>query len=198
MAAALAAAGCTEAWIGAESGSQRVLERMNKGTRVEELVEARERLRRHGIRVGFFIQLGYLGEQLPDLLATRALVERAAPDDIGVSVSYPLPGTKFYEQVKTQLGEKTHWRDSDDLAMMFRGAYDSQFYRQVRDLLHDQVALRQSRAALPPDASRAADEEIAARWDALVARADEHRVRSDVALAATPTPNRHAAAAADR
>jgi len=198
MAAALAAAGCTEAWIGAESGSQRVLDRMNKGTRVEELVEARERLSRHGIRVGFFIQLGYLGEQLPDLQATRALVERAAPDDIGVSVSYPLPGTKFYEQVKTQLGEKTHWRDSDDLAMMFRGAYDSQFYRQVRDLLHDQVALRQSRAALPPDASRAADEEIAARWDALVARADEHRVRTDAALAAITTPDRHAAAASDR
>ncbi|HXP01208.1 MAG TPA: radical SAM protein, partial [Luteibacter sp.] len=89
MTAALAKAGCEEAWIGAESGSQRVLDRMTKGTKVPELITARQRLGKHGIRVGFFIQLGYLGEQLDDLLATRELVAAAAPDDIGVSVSYP-------------------------------------------------------------------------------------------------------------
>lgn len=142
MVAALASAGCKEAWIGAESGSQQVLDRMNKGTSVAELIEARERLGRHGIRVGFFVQLGYLGEALEDIEATWALVARAAPDDIGVSVSYPLPGTKFYEQVKAQLGQKTHWQDSADLAMMFRGAYESSFYRQVRDLLHRLVVLQ--------------------------------------------------------
>ena len=92
MTEALRQAGCVEAWIGAESGSQRVLDAMTKGTQVSELMTARERLGRHGIRVGFFIQLGYLGEQLADLLATRQLIERAAPDDIGVSVSYPLAG----------------------------------------------------------------------------------------------------------
>ena len=64
MAAALAEAGCKEAWLGAESGSQRVLDAMNKGTTVAEIVTARERLRAAGIRVGFFIQLGYLDEQL--------------------------------------------------------------------------------------------------------------------------------------
>ena len=100
MAAALGNAGCVEAWIGAESGSQRILDAMNKDTSIEELVAARRRLGEHGIRVGFFIQLGYLGERLQDLLATRELVAHAAPDDIGVSVSYPLPGTRFHEQVK--------------------------------------------------------------------------------------------------
>ncbi len=116
MATALEHAGCVEAWIGAESGSQRVLDAMTKGTKVAELITARIRLGSHGVRVGFFIQLGYLGEELGDILATRALVAQAAPDDIGVSVSYPLPGTKFYEKVKAQLGKKTNWQDSDDLA----------------------------------------------------------------------------------
>ncbi len=183
MAEALAQASCVEAWLGAESGSQPVLDAMNKGTRVAKLIMARERLGRYGIRAGFFIQLGYLGEQLADLLATRELITQAAPDDIGVSVSYPLPGTRFYELVKAQLGRKTHWRDSDDLAMMFRGAYDSEFYRSVRDLLHEQVALRRTKAGTPPERYRAATTKLDARWDALIASEDAHRNHD-----ATPPP----------
>lgn len=181
MASALKRAGCAEAWLGAESGSQRVLDRMNKGTRVADLIAARKRLGAMGVRVGFFIQLGYLGEQLPDLLATRELIERAAPDDIGVSVSYPLPGTKFYEQVKAQLGEKTHWRESNDLAMMFRGAYDSDFYRSFRDLLHEQVTLQQdtnSRQRQDDHAWTA----LMARWDALIATEVAHRTEGVPAM----------------
>jgi anaerobic magnesium-protoporphyrin IX monomethyl ester cyclase len=168
MVAALAKAGCAEAWIGAESGSQQVLDRMNKGTTVAELIAARERFSRHGIRVGFFVQLGYLGERLEDIQATRALLAQAAPDDIGVSVSYPLPGTKFYEQVKAQLGKKTHWEESNDLAMMFRGAYESEFYRSVRNLLHEQVVSQVAR-------DEAGLATLDKRWDALMAEEMRYR-----------------------
>ncbi|MDB5971986.1 MAG: Mg-protoporphyrin monomethyl ester oxidative cyclase [Hydrocarboniphaga sp.] len=175
MASALQAAGCTEVWLGAESGSQRVLDAMNKGTRVGELIAARAQLREVGIRVGFFIQLGYLGEDLDDLLATRDLVTRAMPDEIGVSVSYPLPGTPFYEQVKAQLGDKTHWQESNDLAMMFRGTYDSDFYRRFRDLLHEQVASQHRSANAALDRS----------WDALIACEHLHRTEA-AAIPFTP------------
>ncbi len=139
MAQALRRAGCREVWIGAESGSQKILDAMNKGTTVHENIVARRRLGEAGIRVGFFLQLGYLGEELDDILATRRLIDEARPDDVGVSVSYPLPGTRFHEQVKEQLGPKTHWQESNDLEMMFSGTYVSEFYRAVRNLLHDQV-----------------------------------------------------------
>jgi anaerobic magnesium-protoporphyrin IX monomethyl ester cyclase len=139
MAAALRDAGCREAWLGAESGSQRVLNAMNKGTTVGQIHAARERLAAAGIRVGFFIQLGYLGEELEDVLATRRLIEVARPDDVGVSVAYPLPGTPFHDLVKARLEEKTHWQESGDLAMMFPGTYTTEFYRAVRDLLHEEV-----------------------------------------------------------
>ncbi|WP_102256169.1 B12-binding domain-containing radical SAM protein [Xanthomonas arboricola] len=185
MAAALARAGCAEAWLGAESGSQRILDKMTKGTEVGEVIAARRRLGAHGIRVGFFIQLGYLGEELEDILATRALVTQANPDIIGVSVSYPLPGTKFYEEVKNQLGGKTHWQDSDDLAMMFHGAYDSEFYRSVRDLLHTQVDLQQARATLGADAFAQASDALEARWSALIASERQHRTEP---LAGTAAP----------
>jgi len=175
MARALADAGCREAWIGAESGSQSVLDAMNKGTTVAEILQARRRLRDAGVRVGFFIQLGYLGEGLEELLQTRRLVEEAHPDDIGVSVSYPLPGTRFHEQVRAQLGAKTHWDDSADLAMMFKGSFGTDFYRAVRDLLHDEVRL----APLSGDARQRAGHELHRRWDRLIA---------SVAPAAAVTP----------
>ncbi|MBL8276989.1 MAG: B12-binding domain-containing radical SAM protein [Pelomonas sp.] len=164
MARALADAGCQEAWIGAESGSQKVLDAMNKGTTVAEIHESRRRLQDAGVRVGFFIQLGYLGEGLPELLQTRQLIEEACPDDIGVSVSYPLPGTRFHEQVKAQLGAKTHWTDSADLAMMFRGSFGTEVYRTVRDLLHAQVDL----GRLAPAARAVALDQIRQRWAALI------------------------------
>ena len=111
------------------------------------------------------------------------LVAEAAPDDIGVSVSYPLPGTKFYEEVKAQLGRKTHWRDSNDLAMMFRGAYDSDFYRSMRDLLHQQVNLRQARDTLSPVERSEAHALLESRWKHLFANESEHRSEQP-----TPSP----------
>jgi anaerobic magnesium-protoporphyrin IX monomethyl ester cyclase len=175
MAAALHAAGCREAWLGAESGSQRVLDAMNKGTTIAEIVTARARLKAVGIRVGFFIQLGYLDEQLADIQATRALLEVARPDDVGVSVSYPLPGTKFYELVKAQLGGKTHWQDSNDLAMMFQGTYTSEFYRAVRNLLHDQVSLQMCETNVPAGQNSPAKRALERCWRDLLSRESQYR-----------------------
>jgi len=182
MVQALREAACVEAWLGAESGSQRILDAMNKGTTVQDILTARSRLKAAGIRVGFFIQLGYLGEQLVDILATRELLAAARPDDVGVSVSYPLPGTRFHELVKAQLGPKTHWQDSDDLAMMFQGTYSSEFYRAVRNLFHDEVSLQAFEAGSPdrgvPDPRRSLER----RWQELLSH--EHQYRSPQRAAA--------------
>jgi anaerobic magnesium-protoporphyrin IX monomethyl ester cyclase len=174
MARALRDAGCNEAWIGAESGSQRVLDAMNKGTTVPQIRIARERLRSAGIRVGFFIQLGYINEQLEDIIATRDLLTEAQPDEIGVSVSYPLPGTKFYDLVKAQLQSKTHWYESNDLDMMFQGTYTSDFYRAVRNLMHDQISLQATDAPLFPEHKRGADA-IEKRWQELLRNELQYR-----------------------
>ena len=136
---ALRRAGCAEVWMGVESGSQKILDAMDKGTRVDQIARARENLRREGIRACYFLQFGYPGETWQDIQATIKLVRDTRPDDIGVSVSYPLPGTKFFDRVQAQLGEKTNWSDSEDLAMMFQGAYTNDFYRALHDALHAQV-----------------------------------------------------------
>jgi len=128
--------------MGAESGSQRILDAMEKGTQVAEIAVARARLGAAGIKAGFFIQFGYPGETLDDIMATVQLVRDTLPDAIGVSVSYPLPGTRFHSMVRAQLGAQTNWADSDDLAMLFQGTYKSPFYRKLHSVLHEDLDLR--------------------------------------------------------
>ena len=133
---ALVSSGLKEVWLGAESGSQSILDAMDKGTTIEQIEESTRLLQRKGVRVAFFIQYGYLGETKTDINKTIDLIKRAKPDDIGISVSYPLPGTKFYETVKTQLTGKKNWTDSNDLAMMFSGTFNQEFYKKLHSYTH--------------------------------------------------------------
>jgi radical SAM superfamily enzyme YgiQ (UPF0313 family) len=135
----LAHAGCSEVWMGVESGAQEVLDAMDKGTRLWQIPEARENLRRHGIRACYFLQFGYPGESWPEIEKTIAMVRATAPDDIGISVSYPLPGTPFHRAISSQLGPKENWDESGDLDMMFQGAFTTEFYRALADALHAEV-----------------------------------------------------------
>lgn len=135
----LKTAGCAEVWMGVESGSQAVLNAMDKGLDLQCVIAARRRLRTAGIRACYFLQFGYPGETWTELRQTIDLVRETRPDEIGVSLSYPLPGTPFYERVRAQLGPKRNWTDSDDLCIMFKAAYTTEFYRFVRDALHAEV-----------------------------------------------------------
>jgi len=155
----LKAAGCAEVWMGVESGSQVVLDAMDKGLTLTSIRAARRRLGEADIRACYFLQFGYPGEALNELQETIGFVRETRPNDIGVSFSYPLPGTLFYERVQEQLGRKRNWMDSDDLCIMFTAAYTTDFYRAVRDALHAEVNAWQVAEACP-----GADDRVAALW----------------------------------
>jgi anaerobic magnesium-protoporphyrin IX monomethyl ester cyclase len=122
--------------VGAESGSQKILDAMDKGTTVEQIYTAARLMKEKKIRVAFFLQFGYLGETREDIDATIDMVLALMPDEIGISVSYPLPGTKFYDKVKGQLKEKQNWSDSDDLALMFTSTFNNQYYKELHRYVH--------------------------------------------------------------
>lgn len=133
---ALARSGCDNVWMGAESGSQKILDAMDKGISVEEIYTATNLLKKNGIKPSLFIQFGYLNETKEDIQKTIEMINELLPHSIGISVSYPLPGTVFYEKVKTLMKEKQNWTDSDELTVMFNNVYSPEFYKQLHRYIH--------------------------------------------------------------
>lgn len=134
--AALSRAGCENVWMGAESGSQKILDAMDKGTTVQQIYEATRLLKKNNINPSLFIQFGYLDETKEDIALTLKMIKELLPYEIGISVSYPLPGTVFFEKVKNQLKDKTNWTDSDEMALMFRNTYEPAFYKALHKYVH--------------------------------------------------------------
>ena len=139
---ALAQSGAETIWVGAESGSQKILDAMDKGTTVKQIQEATELLKRKNLRVGFFLQFGYPGEQQAEINETLNMVLDLMPEEIGISVSYPLPGTVFYNNVKNTLKEKQNWNDSDDLSMMYNSTFNSAYYKKLHRYIHNRYRIQ--------------------------------------------------------
>lgn len=109
---------------------------MDKGITVEQIATSTMLIRKHDMKPSFFIQFGYPGETKEDIKKTIRMINTLLPHEMGISVSYPLPGTLFYENVKADLKEKTNWTDSDELALMFRNTYQPAFYKQLHRYVH--------------------------------------------------------------
>lgn len=139
----LARAGCENTWMGAESGSQDILDAMDKGTTIEQIHTATRLLKQYGIRPSFFIQFGYPGETKEDIRKTIRMIRELMPSELGISVSYPLPGTVFYERVKAELKGKTNWTDSDELQLMFKNTYPPAYYKKLHRYVHHVFRTRQ-------------------------------------------------------
>src|SRR5262249_8367107 len=127
------------------------------------------RLGAAGIRACFFIQFGYPGETFDDIMATVKMVRETLPDDIGVSGSYPLPGTRVHGMVKPQPGDKANLPDRNGLPTMVPGTYASPFYRHLHRLVHDDLVVRQRLARQreevgPTDDLPAAIDHLNAGW----------------------------------
>ena len=152
-AAALAELGCYRVWIGSESGSQRILDAMQRDVTLEEVHRATELARRHGIQVGMFLMWGYEGEQVEDIAATVELVQRTRPDVFLTTVSYPIKGTPYYERVRERLGLPLPWAQATDRDHQIAGRHGRDYYRLADTWLRS--AVEASRVE-PTDPARAA------------------------------------------
>lgn len=144
----LVESGCDEVWIGAESGSQKILDAMDKGTTLEQIIESTRLMKKHGLKPCYFLQFGYLTESWADIKLTLNLLFNQMPYDLGVSVSYPLPGTKFFDLVKAQLGSKANWEDSDELLLMYKSTFSPAFYKKLHRFIHKRFRQKQIQAKM--------------------------------------------------
>ena len=137
----LAELGCFRVWIGSESGSQRILDAMERGVTVEEVQHGIEMARSRGIASGMFLMWGYEGEELPDIEATIEHVKRSDPDVFFTTVAYPIKGTPYYEKIASQLLQIKPWNESSDRELVVAGRHSSRFYEFADRLLRDEVEL---------------------------------------------------------
>jgi radical SAM superfamily enzyme YgiQ (UPF0313 family) len=130
--------GCVRIAFGAESGSQRVLDAMNKGTRVEQILVAAELCRRNSIETYFYIMLGYPGESWEDIRKTVELLRETRPDRFSSTIAYPLPGTEFFEEVGHRLLDAPDWDYTAENRLLFQREYSTRFYRWVQRWMHQE------------------------------------------------------------
>lgn len=140
VADALVSLGCFRVWIGAESGSQRILDAMQRKVSIEQVRMTADRLRRRGIQVGLFIMLGYEGEDITDLRATVDHLKRTSPDIFLTTVSYPIKGTPYYAAVAGRLSASKPWHQSTDRDLVIGGRPARRYYDFARRWMTAEVA----------------------------------------------------------
>jgi radical SAM superfamily enzyme YgiQ (UPF0313 family) len=140
VADALVSLGCFRVWIGSESGSQRILDAMNRKVTVDQVRATAARLKRRGIEVGMFIMLGFDGERTEDLRATVDHLKQTGPDVFLTTVSYPIKGTPYYDRVSDRLRATTAWADGTDRDLVVRGRPVRRYYDFARRWMTAEVA----------------------------------------------------------
>jgi len=110
----LAEMGCWRIWIGSESGSQKILDAMQRDVTVEEVQWATRTAQKHGIEVGMFLMWGYEGETIEDIAATVDHVKEASPDTFLTTVAYPIKDTPYFEEVAERVRLEGAWAESTD------------------------------------------------------------------------------------
>jgi anaerobic magnesium-protoporphyrin IX monomethyl ester cyclase len=173
----LAELGCFRVWIGSESGSQKILDAMERGVTVTQVQSAVSLCKSRGIQTGMFLMWGYEGEELEDIEATIDHVKRTDPDIFFTTVAYPIKGTPYYERNANSLVQLKPWRQSSDRELLLQGRRSSEFYGFADRLLQDEVQLaRLQRAGTDEDAQQGLRQEVRTLRERLYASSSEAHV----------------------
>ena len=172
----LAELGCFRLWIGSESGSQRILDAMERGVTVGQVQSAVSLCKSRGIQTGMFLMWGYEGEELEDIEATIEHVKRADPDVIFTTVAYPIKGTPYYERSVNSLVQLKPWQQSSDRELLLRGRRSSEFYGFADRLLQNEVQLsRMQRAGTDEEAQQRLRQQVRTLRESLYSTSSEVR-----------------------
>jgi radical SAM superfamily enzyme YgiQ (UPF0313 family) len=172
----LAELGCFRIWIGSESGSQRLLDAMDRGVKVEQVQRAVEMSRARRIQSGMFLMWGYEGEEMEDIEATIRHVSTTKPDIFFTTVSYPIKGTPYYQQVQSKLVQLQPWAQTSDREIKLKGRHSRAFYAHADKLLRDEVQF--ARLSEDPGADSTLLQEL--RLSIQASRDGLHATRSEV------------------
>lgn len=167
--ATLAEMGCYRIWIGAESGSQRILNAMQRGVTVEQVEWATKAAQRHGIEVGMFLMWGYDGEELGDIEATIDQLKKWNPDVFLTTVAYPIKNTPYFERVADKAILTKEWSAASDRDFAIRDRHSRSYYKHADNWLRSEMAAFRLAEADPGAAAARRAEAVLARQSLLAA-----------------------------
>jgi len=144
--ATLADMGCFRLWNGSESGSQRVLDAMQRKVKADDVRAKTHMLRAAGIETGMFIMLGYAGETVEDIAETVEHLKLANPDIVLTTVAYPIKGTPYYAEVEADILQTGDWADTADRDLTVAGRYSRRFYAWATRWMINEVGLHRARS----------------------------------------------------
>lgn len=134
--------GCFRVWIGAESGSQKIIDRMDRRVEVKQVQRMLQAARKAGLETGTFIMLGYPGETEADIVETAEHLVASNPHHFTITVAYPIRGTSLYEEVKNDLVSTPDWNSSTDRDLDFRRTYPREYYNYAVRFVVNEVKYR--------------------------------------------------------
>jgi anaerobic magnesium-protoporphyrin IX monomethyl ester cyclase len=170
----LAELGCFRVWIGSESGSQRILDAMERGVTVAQVQSAIGLCKSRGIQTGMFLMWGYEGEELEDIEATIAHVRTSDPDVFFTTVAYPIKGTPYYQRNADALVQLKPWNCSSDRELLLRGRRSPEFYGFADSLLQNEVQLaRLQRAGTDEEAQKGLRQQVTTLRECLYSTSSE-------------------------
>jgi radical SAM superfamily enzyme YgiQ (UPF0313 family) len=155
--------GLARVYVGVESGSQKMLDLMNRGTKLHQVERTAAALRAEGIRQFWFLMLGYPGETLEDIEATLRLFRKFSPEEYSVSIAVPIPGTRFHQTVKDRLlgRKRSATKGSGGRSLLYEAAFPQRLYRWQQARFGLDAALGRARDRISPElatqVSRVAD-----------------------------------------
>ena len=136
--------GCFRVWIGAESGSQRIIDAMDRRVKVSQVREMIKLSKKYGIETGTFIMLGYPGETEKDIEETINHLKLSDPDQFTITVAYPIKGTEFFEEIEASQIDSFDWEKNTDRERNFLRTYPKRYYdfavrRVVNEVKYNKV-----------------------------------------------------------
>lgn len=140
--------GCFRVWIGAESGSQKIIDAMDRRVKVEQVRETIRSVKSHGMEAGTFIMLGYPGEEENDIKETLHHLKYANPDHYTVTIAYPIKGTPLYGEVENIFTEDLAWESTTDRDIDFKRTYKRAYYNHAIQWINYEMLYKRSRKNL--------------------------------------------------
>ena len=140
----LVKSGCFRVWIGAESGSQNIIDAMDRRVDVIQVCEMIKLARKKGLEAGTFIMLGYPGETQNDIKETIRHLNDSAPDYFTITLAYPIKGTPLYAETESKFIDPQDWEISTDRDIDFKRTYPRRYYDFALRWVHNEVAFRKN------------------------------------------------------